>query len=142
MKKEIVYQGSCLKYAPDLLITPEDCSLDNSFRSLRSNQSSFWERGNLNEHDYEGIFLAYGSDIRKNDKLEGLQIIDISPTILHIFKMPISREIDGKVIKEMFKERSDPATRPIKYSTIISEKKRMQKIRARALKDAEVAFSG
>ena len=60
------------------------------------------------EHRQFGIFAAMGPNIKKNEKLFGLNLIDIAPTLLHHFDLPIGRDMDGKVILDMFKDRKPP----------------------------------
>jgi len=59
--------------------------------------------------------MGYGSDIETGRKINGAEIIDIAPTILHIFGVPIPRGVDGRVLKEIFKKDSEVAKRPIRY---------------------------
>jgi len=55
------------------------------------------------EHRQFGIFVASGPGIKKNEKLFGLGLIDIAPTILHHFNLPVGKDMDGKVILDMYK---------------------------------------
>lgn len=54
------------------------------------------------EHRQFGIFVAAGPNIKKNEKVFGLGLIDIAPTILHMFDLPIGRDMDGKVALDIF----------------------------------------
>lgn len=77
-------------------------------------------------HDRYGIFIAYGEDI-KTGNLDA-KIYDIAPTIHHIFNLPIPSDMDGRVLKEIFKEESEPAGREVEYKSY--EKNRVkEKIR-------------
>jgi predicted AlkP superfamily phosphohydrolase/phosphomutase len=58
-------------------------------------------------HKVHGIFIAYGKDIKKNYKINGVKIYDIAPTILHIFNLPIPNNMDGKVLIEIFESESE-----------------------------------
>ncbi|MFA4662853.1 alkaline phosphatase family protein [Pyrococcus kukulkanii] len=66
-------------------------------------------------HDLYGIFLAYGSRIKKGHKIKGAKIYDIAPTLLHIFGLPIPNDMDGRVLMEIFEEDSEFAKREPKY---------------------------
>ncbi len=54
------------------------------------------------EHRQFGIFAAMGPGIKKNTKIFGLGLFDIAPTILHHFNLPVGKDMDGKVIQDMY----------------------------------------
>jgi len=60
------------------------------------------------EHRQFGIFVASGPNIKKNEKIFGMGLIDVAPTILHHFGLPIGKDMDGKVILDIFKETTPP----------------------------------
>ncbi|GLB51492.1 hypothetical protein NBRC110019_05310 [Neptunitalea chrysea] len=60
------------------------------------------------EHRKFGIFVASGPNIKKNEKVFGLSLIDIAPTILHMFDLPIGKDMDGKPALEIFKNPKTP----------------------------------
>lgn len=55
------------------------------------------------DHRQFGIFVAMGPNIKNNEKVFGLSLIDIAPTILHHFGLPIGEDMDGKVALDIFK---------------------------------------
>ncbi len=56
------------------------------------------------EHRQFGMFVACGPNIKENEKIYGLGLIDIGPTILHHHGLPVGRDMDGKVNLDLFKE--------------------------------------
>ncbi len=54
------------------------------------------------EHRQFGMFVAAGPNIKKNTKVFGLGLIDVAPTILSIFNLPIGADMDGKVATDIF----------------------------------------
>lgn len=56
------------------------------------------------EHRQFGMFVASGPNIKKNEKVFGLGLIDIAPTILHHFGLPIGKDMDGKVALDIFEK--------------------------------------
>ncbi|WP_432412876.1 alkaline phosphatase family protein [Rasiella sp. SM2506] len=60
------------------------------------------------DHRQFGIFVAMGPNIKKNEKIFGLGLIDVAPTILHHFDLPIGRDMDGKAILDIFKNPGTP----------------------------------
>ena len=64
-------------------------------------------------HYLNGIFLAYGPEIEAGKKIKNANLEDIVPTILHLFQYPISNDIDGRVLTEIFKSDSDSGSREV-----------------------------
>lgn len=131
-KKEEIYTGPYINEAPDIvtLLKGEykfsaDLKAKEIITPLNKIQGS---------HRLYGIFIAYGPDIKQDITIENAQIIDLAPTILHIFDIPIPKYMDGKVLKEIFKEESDCAKRKIKYQKIKIEEKMKIKTKIRYLK--------
>jgi len=60
------------------------------------------------EHRQFGVFVAAGPNIKRNEKVFGLGLIDIAPTILHMFNLPIGKDMDGKVALDIFEKQSKP----------------------------------
>ncbi|WP_452226731.1 alkaline phosphatase family protein [Lacinutrix cladophorae] len=60
------------------------------------------------EHRQFGMFVAAGPNIKQNEKVFGLGLIDIAPTILHMFNLPIGKDMDGKVALDIFKNPTEP----------------------------------
>lgn len=60
------------------------------------------------EHRQFGIFVAAGPNIKRNEKVFGLGLIDVAPTILHMYGLPIGKDMDGKVAMDIFKEPTEP----------------------------------
>ena len=53
------------------------------------------------DHKANGIFIAKGPNIIKNKKIKNANILDITPTLLYLLNIPISKDIDGKILKEI-----------------------------------------
>ncbi len=65
-----------------------------------------WEYGNISgTHRDEGIFLARGSAIRAGVVVDSPSLLDIAPTILHLTGVPVPRDFEGKVIRDMLVDR-------------------------------------
>jgi len=56
------------------------------------------------EHRQFGIFAARGPSIRKDDRIYGANLLDICPTLLHLFGLPVGEDMDGKVLLEIYEE--------------------------------------
>ncbi len=60
------------------------------------------------EHRQFGMFVASGPNIKKNQKVFGMGLIDVAPTILHHFGLPVGKDMDGKVILDIFEKTVAP----------------------------------
>ena len=45
-----------------------------------------------------GIFAAAGEGIVQDERIYGSSVLDIAPTVLHLFGLPVGRDMDGKVL--------------------------------------------
>ena len=90
------------------------------------------------QHDsaVHGVFIAHGESIKKGAKTENAMIYDITPTILYAFGLPIPKDMDGRVLKEIFAEGSELARGEVKYQEVDLERER-QRIRERIRKASE-----
>lgn len=56
------------------------------------------------EHSPYGIFVCRGEGVRKDETVFGASILDITPTILHHFNLPVGEDMDGKVLITAFEQ--------------------------------------
>ncbi len=128
-KKEQIYHGDYTDSAPDITILMPPYT-----HYARINGEAEWiglaaPQTLSGWHRKEGIFFACGPDIKQDgDKLANLKIYDITPTILHMFGLPIPDDIDGRVLTEMFKPDSEPARKEITYKATGEKRKVKEKI--------------
>jgi len=111
--KEEVYRGKYTSMASDLIVEfKEDCSGNYGFFS----NGSCFKKFDDGMHYRNGIAIFNGPALKKDADLNSnLMIWDICPTILHILDLPIPKDMDGKVLMEIFKPESDVAKRNPKY---------------------------
>jgi tetratricopeptide (TPR) repeat protein len=57
------------------------------------------------EHRQFGIFVAKGPGIKKDERIYGANLLDICPTILHLFGLPVGEDMDGKVLLDIYEEK-------------------------------------
>lgn len=53
-------------------------------------------------HDDKGIFIATGQGIKQGEKIEDVNIIDLTPTILAAYGIKPPNDMDGRVLDEIF----------------------------------------
>jgi predicted AlkP superfamily phosphohydrolase/phosphomutase len=60
--------------------------------------------------DVPGIFVAMGPGIRHGERVMGLQmnVLDIAPTILSIYGVPVPAQMKGRVLSEIFNDNAKP----------------------------------
>ena len=51
--------------------------------------------------------MAYGNQIQPGVEVEGANLIDLAPTILHLMDEPVSRHMDGRVLHEIARPEVD-----------------------------------
>lgn len=121
--KEEVYEGPLLSLAPDIILSSK------THKIISGVYPKIIDRVESNDHASDGIFLAHGEGIRQRSRVQGLQITDIAPLILHIFGCPIPEFMDGKVRKEIFAETSEFHSRKVLVKKISEEDRISQKVR-------------
>jgi len=116
-RREEVYEGPHVEEAPDIIFVIDnfECEVDPKL----GHPKVFEERPSdprwTGTHKRNGVFMAYGPDIREGHRIEGARITDVAPTILHLLGAPIPGDVDGKVLLEIFEEGSEAAERPPVY---------------------------
>jgi len=128
--RDEVYTGP-MKNAPDMIVVPRSSTLISAM--IRDKPEVWGPAPNNWEgmHEQEGMLLASGPDIRQGEELTGASLLDIAPTILHLFGVPIPRDMDGRVLSEIFSDASEAARREVMYRQVEDDR---QEIRERILK--------
>ncbi|MDO8724576.1 MAG: alkaline phosphatase family protein [Candidatus Methanoperedens sp.] len=96
--KEKLFSGKFVNQAPDIVLIPHE-----GYKFSRNSNGEIINDSNFEKADHEmnGIFLAYGPDIKKKFQINA-NIYDITPTILHYFGYSIPDTMDGRVLSEIF----------------------------------------
>ncbi len=81
---------------------------DHGFHSdkLRPAQIPGEPTGPASHHRPYGIVVLSGPDIKKDELVFGSSLLDICPTILSIFDLPVGSDMDGRVLVNAFTELS------------------------------------
>ncbi|MGB1218052.1 MAG: alkaline phosphatase family protein, partial [Saprospiraceae bacterium] len=64
------------------------------------------------EHSPYGIIVMNGPNVKKDDTIFGASLLDITPTILSMYDMPVAEDMDGKVLVNAFE--TSPEIKTIK----------------------------
>ncbi len=99
IKNTEIYSGDFIKDGPDVLLLSNNFLLDASMykKLVLKNQPP-------STHKLNGVFIAYGKNIKKGKKFNYFQIYDIAPTILYYLNLPYFSHMDGKVLTEIFQD--------------------------------------
>jgi len=63
------------------------------------------------QHRMDGIFIAWGPQVKSGVEIKGARIVDLAPTILHSLGEAVPRYMDGRVLEEIFS-----TSRPVRFS--------------------------
>ena len=128
-KKSDLYSGDENKKLPDIILNMGDFTYGSSSTFLFSSNTIFSDPKTFKsgDHAIHGIFMAYGPDFKEGETIENAMIYDIAPTVLHMFDIPVPSDMDGKVLKEIFKHDSEYVEKKVKHAKSgSSEKKRIR----------------
>ncbi len=104
-QREEIYAGEFVTNAPDLIVEmKEGYVLQEGLGEklvLPARQGSLFRSG---DHRSNGILFIKGEGIRKEALLSSPEIVDMAPTLLYAMGVPVPRDMDGKVLKEVFEE--------------------------------------
>ncbi len=63
--------------------------------------------GPTNEHSPYGIIVAAGPGIRRDERIYGASVLDVTPTVLHLLGLPVGADMQGKVLTNIFEKAVD-----------------------------------
>jgi predicted AlkP superfamily phosphohydrolase/phosphomutase/tetratricopeptide (TPR) repeat protein len=63
-------------------------------------------------HRQHGVFAASGAGIKQDELVFGARLLDVAPTILHYFGLPVGEDMEGRALTEVFSENQPVATIP------------------------------
>jgi len=109
-RREEVFHGPYLDRAPDVIYMTRDNSYPESGRLDISGAIGADAAGRVGGHRREGIMVLAGPGIKRGQRLEQAQIVDVTPTLLRVLGLPIADDLDGEVLTAALEE-DDPARR-------------------------------
>lgn len=103
-RREGIYGGEFLERAPDIVF---QCSENYDVKRILEGRLFSEVKKLLGIHEMDGIFMAHGPNIKEGHKIEGAEIIDIAPTLLHMNGISVPEDMDGRVLRGIFKSNSE-----------------------------------
>ncbi|MBD3169639.1 MAG: hypothetical protein GF307_09175 [candidate division Zixibacteria bacterium] len=102
---EEIFNGLYARYAPDLVFVARNYSYlgrqhigpREAVTDISKEPSGF--------HRSNGIFICAGPHVRRDYNLMGSSLVDVAPTLLYSMGLPVFRDMDGRVLDEIFDDR-------------------------------------
>jgi predicted AlkP superfamily phosphohydrolase/phosphomutase len=113
-RREEIYGGPHLARAPQIVV--DQAPGVHISASVGSEQVFLTPSKWLAENYKRGLFLAAGADVRPQRLSSDVSILDIAPTVLHCYGLPIPAAMDGRILTELFCSDSDVRTRSSQIS--------------------------
>jgi predicted AlkP superfamily phosphohydrolase/phosphomutase len=113
-KKEEVYDGPFLKYAPDIMFILQGGRYQaDDIISKKVFEACSWRM--TGTHRMEGIVAVKGKGVKKRWQIKGANIIDLAPTILYSLGVPVPDDMEGNILTDIY-TRDFIAAHPIEYT--------------------------
>ena len=114
--KEVVYHGKYRDQLPDITFVPLESGYSAvNLMDFKSNKVLLDDTLATGIHRSDGLLMATGKAIKPGARTEGANIMDLAPTILYVMGSAVPRDMDGRVLTEMFTEEF-LQTHPIHYT--------------------------
>lgn len=108
--REECYSGPRIADAPDLLIRWKEINRIAGLCYGRQGKPIYPQYPtrefmvNTGDHRPMGIFMAQGNGIKKNMKIDGMDIVDVTAAAVYLNNLPVPEFIEGKIQPQMFEE--------------------------------------
>ncbi len=104
-RREEIYHGEYVANAPDLIMEARDgYRIQEGIGPGLLSPSREGLKIVSGSHRKEGVFLIQGRGIKKGREMGSMNIMDIAPTLLYLYGIPIPKAMDGKVLLEIFED--------------------------------------
>lgn len=101
LTREEAFNGRFSELLPDLILVTRD----SRYVPLegRSAEGVFINSTTTSgAHAPYGIFIAHGNDIHQGVRIENAHLRDIAPTALYALNEPLTEDMDGRILQEVF----------------------------------------
>jgi len=114
--REEIYSGPYTDRTPDLIVQPRGWEyMAFGHADFGSNKLVEPIIGLSGHHRPDGVLILAGPGVKAGTQLEGANIMDLTPTILHAMGVGVPRDLDGRVLSEAFDD-SSPVAPPVAYT--------------------------
>jgi predicted AlkP superfamily phosphohydrolase/phosphomutase len=116
LHREEIYSGPYIDRTPDLIVQTRGWEyMAFGHADFGSNRLVEPIAGLSGHHRPDGVLILSGAGVKIGAELEGANIMDLTPTILHALGIDVPQDLDGRVLSEAF-EALSPLARPVTYS--------------------------
>ncbi len=93
---------------PDVVLIPKD-----GYGFSMSVSDAPPKVSNEGNHRHNGVLMIHGNGLQRSVQSFHPNLIDIAPTVLHLLGLPVPRDMDGRVLEEIF-----PALPPVSFEEV------------------------
>ncbi|UCC69259.1 MAG: alkaline phosphatase family protein [Armatimonadota bacterium] len=100
-RREDFMDGPHVEGAPDVILILDNiaCTVDVRLEGPLLEKAS-WDSG-TGTHRFEGVLIGCGPRVKRGQRLDDVRIIDVTPTVLHLFGFAPPEHMDGRPLHEM-----------------------------------------
>ncbi len=125
LRREDIYLGDHVEKAPHLTLIPEDGIAVREKLPEHIFEEIDPEKEKTGVHRPQGVFLAYGKNLKPLGKMEDASVLDIAPTVLSYYGYSVPRFMDGRMIPVTDSGKKDM----LKYDMQMRIKKLQKKVK-------------
>lgn len=117
-KREEIFSGKYLPQFPDIIFLVREGYQVDRFLSpeIITPVTNVAKQRGAHFNALEATLIAYGPSFKEGVYLEDqIKTVDVVPTILHLIGAKLPRDLDGKVLRQIFRPGSIAASREVKY---------------------------
>jgi len=112
-RREDLYAGRSIQMLPDIIYMTNP-----NYIATAWNSRDLWieKAMNLSGSHFsfpQGMIVFSGKTVKKHFRVSEATVYDVTPTILHMFGLPIPRSMDGKLLRGIFDSSTEPYERPV-----------------------------
>ena len=99
-----LYMGPHIEDAPEIVFLLDNgrCEIDATVGDGKIFVEGAPLTGWKGTHTKDGVFIAYGPNIKSGHMVEKATVLDFAPTLLYLFGIPIPNDMDGRVLEGIF----------------------------------------
>ena len=121
-RREELFRGPYLERLPDLIVEADYPDMFKPHGAYHGPETVRYlspeemrQRAITGCHRMNGVFIAWGPDVRPGVTLTDAALIDVAPTVLHMLGQHVPKEADGQVLAAVLRE---DVLGPVKTATL------------------------